>query len=180
MWSSGRWIWREKAPLWNRHPACPSDRETYGHTTKGLSTNRLCPSAYMVSKASEDFPLPESPVKTTSSSRGMVYIYIFQIVYAYSARRQVFWHFTLRINKARRSRGRPYKFCFGFCISRLAARISRNCTQARHSLPAFLLCLLCALRREYHTSRSRAGSVKRSTRPGAKISPYPPGRGREL
>ena len=32
---------------------------------------RLCPSAYMVSKAREDFPDPESPVRTTSSLRGI-------------------------------------------------------------------------------------------------------------
>src|SRR5258708_11038925 len=36
-----------------------------------LSTYLRCPSAYTVSNAREDFPLPESPVKTTSLFLGI-------------------------------------------------------------------------------------------------------------
>ena len=36
------------------------------------STQRLCPSARMVSMASDDFPEPEGPQKTTTSCRGLL------------------------------------------------------------------------------------------------------------
>jgi len=36
-----------------------------------LSTYRLCPSAYIVSKASDDLPDPDNPVITTSFSLGI-------------------------------------------------------------------------------------------------------------
>src|SRR3990167_3858427 len=38
------------------------------------STYRRCPSAYSVSNANEDFPDPDSPVNTTSLSRGIVIV----------------------------------------------------------------------------------------------------------
>ena len=43
------------------------------------STKRLCPSAYIVSKASEVFPEPESPVKTISLSLGIVRSIFFRL-----------------------------------------------------------------------------------------------------
>ena len=36
-----------------------------------LSTYLLCPSAYIVSKANEDFPEPDNPVKTINLSLGI-------------------------------------------------------------------------------------------------------------
>ena len=36
------------------------------------STYLLCPSAYSVSKASDDFPLPDTPVNTTSLFLGIL------------------------------------------------------------------------------------------------------------
>ena len=45
-----------------------------------LSTKRLWPSAYRVSKASEDLPLPDSPVRTTSLSRGIVTSIFFKLL----------------------------------------------------------------------------------------------------
>src|ERR1700712_2737301 len=47
---------------------CPRNCRAYEDND---STYRRCPSAKMVSKASEDFPEPDKPVKTTSESRGM-------------------------------------------------------------------------------------------------------------
>ena len=48
---------------------CPRNMRAYEESD---STYRRCPSAKIVSKASEDFPDPDSPVKTTIASRGMV------------------------------------------------------------------------------------------------------------
>ena len=50
------------------------NKRTYVSQSTGSesdSTKRRCPSAYMVSKASDDFPDPDSPVNTTSLSRGI-------------------------------------------------------------------------------------------------------------
>jgi hypothetical protein len=46
------------------------------------STYRRCPSAYSVSNASVDFPEPETPVMTTSLSRGDRDADIFEVVLA--------------------------------------------------------------------------------------------------
>ena len=51
-----------RAPRLNLNPACPSCLEIVLHK---LSTYRRCPSAYIVSNASVDFPEPDSPVITT-------------------------------------------------------------------------------------------------------------------
>src|SRR3954467_1592340 len=48
-------------------PTCWSNRRAYGATD---SKYRRCASAYNVPNASDDFPDPEIPVKTTSASRG--------------------------------------------------------------------------------------------------------------
>ena len=44
-----------------------------------LSTYRRCPSAYIVSKAKELFPLPLSPVITTNWSRGISKFIFFKL-----------------------------------------------------------------------------------------------------
>ena len=48
---------------------CPRNIRAYEDSD---STYLRCPSAKMVSKASEDLPDPDSPVKTTIASRGIV------------------------------------------------------------------------------------------------------------
>ena len=46
---------------------CPKNWRAYADKD---STYRRCPSAKMVSKASDDFPEPDSPVNTTNAFRG--------------------------------------------------------------------------------------------------------------
>ena len=51
------------------HDVYSSAPETCGAVSKGSLCTAFAPSAKMVSKASDDFPLPESPVKTRLSCR---------------------------------------------------------------------------------------------------------------
>ena len=55
---------------------CPKNCLAYADK---LSTYLLCPSAYIVSKARDDLPEPESPVKTMSLSLGIVKFIFFKL-----------------------------------------------------------------------------------------------------
>jgi hypothetical protein len=65
---------------------------------------RLCPSAKSVSKASEDFPEPETPVKTTSLRFGIESSSIRRLC----SRAPTTWS---RSDRARRFRGRLARWC---------------------------------------------------------------------
>ena len=80
-WSGffGQWKWRARGPQSHPRPVSASDARIAARKRESDSMYRRCPSANIVSNASDDLPEPESPVNTTILLRGIETVTFFKL-----------------------------------------------------------------------------------------------------